>query len=267
MKKMLIYANASSEQAVAEAQNAVKLLTALGAKVYTDVNDLDYGFDCVVSVGGDGTLLRAAKAALKYGVPVLGINLGRLGFMTELEVSEIKLLERLFTHEYKIEKRLLLDARVERGGNTILSGTAINEAVVRAGDRSRLLDLSLCADGKFVSNYRADGILFATPTGSTGYALSAGGPIVEPSVACITTVPLCAHSLAARPVVFGGNTELSVSLSDMSGKNAYISVDGCEGFALGEGDKISITTSEDSLKLIKLGIRSFYEQLGTKMKF
>ncbi len=267
MKKMLIYANMSNEQALCEAENTKKLLTELGAQVYTDIAQLDYGFDCVISIGGDGTLLRAARAALPFGVPVLGINYGRLGFMTELEASEIKLLSRLFTHEYKIEKRLLLEAVVIRDGKEFLRGTAINEAAIRSGDMSRMIDLSLHANGKFVESYRADGLILSTPTGSTGYALSAGGPIVEPHVECIMAVPLCAHGLGARPIVFSAETELLVSLSQMSGKNAYISLDGREGVALCENDKIQVLRSEECLKLIKLESRSFYEQLGAKMKF
>ncbi len=267
MKKIFLYVNTSSEQAKNEARSLEKFLAAHGANIYTDKAELDYSFDCMISVGGDGTFLRAARAALRFGIPVLGINLGRLGFMTELEASETKLLERLFTREYKIEKRMLLDVEVIRNGETVVKDFAINEAVIRMGSLSRMLDLKLNAHGRAVSQYRADGILFSTPVGSTGYALSAGGPIMEPHMNSITTVPICAHGLDARPIVFSKETELSVTLSNMKGKNAYISIDGMEGVELTDEDVVKVEGSEDELKIIKISSRSFYDQLGTKLKF
>lgn len=225
------------------------------------------GFDLVVSIGGDGTFLSAAKLAKEAGIPVLGINLGTLGFMTELEACETELLERLFSGRFTLEKRMLLTASIIRGGKRLFEAEAINEAVLRMGDRSRILDITLYAGGDYVTEYRADGLLAATPTGSTGYALSAGGPIVAPEVNCVIVVPLCAHSLSSRPIVFRHDTKLSLALSGMKNKNAYLSVDGSAGVPVLEGDEMLIEESQNSLSVVKLSDRSFYEQLSRKMRF
>lgn len=223
--------------------------------------------DYIISVGGDGTFLHAAALAIANDVPILGVNLGRLGFMADVEITEIASLENLFTGKFVCEKRSLIETKVVRQGKVILEGISVNEAVLHMGNTSRILDICVKANDKLVNNYRADGIIVATPTGSTGYSLSCGGPIVEPSFECITLVPICAHSLTARPIVFSKDKVLHLSVSNMLDKNAYLSFDGNQGFSILEGDDITCKISSKTLAAIKLNQRSFYDTLSDKLKF
>lgn len=219
--------------------------------------------DIVISIGGDGTLIHVAKTAALFGKPVLGINTGRLGFLTRMEQNEISQLSRLFTGDYVIEKRMMLEFQNTSAASGSKKYTALNDVVLSRGALSRIVDLSIFCDGAPVSQYRADGLVFSTPSGSTAYSLSAGGPIVEPDMECIVMSPICPHSLYARSMVFSPNHEISVKTSFERSNDAYITIDGVEGFPIAPGDLISVRMSKEYAKLISLDI-SFFEILSKK---
>lgn len=219
--------------------------------------------DVVIAIGGDGTIIHAAKHAVEVDKPLLGINVGRLGFMAGLEMSELSELSGLKDESYSIEKRMMLECVhvIENEENTYL---ALNDVVVSNGALSRIVELDISCDGKKIITYRADGIIISTPTGSTAYALSAGGPVIEPSINCISLTPICPHSLLSRTVIFKKNSLLSVKGSPLNLHPIYITVDGVEGAMLKEQDSLSVHQSKKTVKLILLKDRSFYEVLSNK---
>ena len=194
--------------------------------------------DLMVCFGGDGTILHAAKDAQSYGVPILGVNLGSVGFMAELETSELSQLGRLVQNSYKLEERMMLDVAVIREGREVHRDVALNDTVITKGAVARVIDLDVRADGIQTSRFSGDGLIVATPTGSTAYSLSAGGPIVEPTVENIIISPICPHTLRARSLVLDGQRVVTVRMSKNSRKTAYLSVDGGKAFRLGGSDQV-----------------------------
>ena len=221
--------------------------------------------DILIVLGGDGTILEAARRATHRGTPILGVNLGRLGYMAELELSELDLLKKLFTGDYEIEKRAML--RIElRAGNEMRSFCyALNDAVISNGSVSRIIDLELSDGGVPVTTYRADGLIIASPTGSTAYSMSAGGAIVDPRVPCICVTPICPHSFIARPLVFSDQAVLEVRNICAREKMLYLTVDGRMNFELYRNQVVRITKSNKETKLIRLKSSGFYRKLRQKM--
>ncbi|MBM6919701.1 NAD(+)/NADH kinase [Phocea massiliensis] len=219
--------------------------------------------DLFLSVGGDGTMIQSAKQAVLFDKPILGINAGRLGFMAGLEADELSLLSKLVTGEYRTQKRMMLDCvhHTKQGDTSYL---ALNDIVVSNGGLSRMVDISVsCANAGPIS-YRADGVILSTPTGSTAYALSAGGPLIDPSVDSIGLTAICPHSLMTRPAVFSPDTVLIVRPSPINRNSVYLTVDGNEGEELLTGDYIEVKRSERVVKLISLKDTGFYETLRKK---
>ena len=223
------------------------------------------GADMMVCFGGDGTILHAAKDAERHRIPVLGVNLGSVGFMAELETDQLELLERLVKKDYIMEERMMLDVTVRRGGKTVCRDTALNDAVVSKGTVARIVELSVKADGALIGRFPGDGVIVATPTGSTAYSMSAGGPIVEPTADNIIVTPICPHLLHSRSFVLGGERTVSVILDENSGKTACLSVDGGRAFRLKPGDQVEIRRSRYRPRLIKLTGRSFYTVMDQKL--
>ena len=221
--------------------------------------------DILVCFGGDGTILHAAKDANAYEMPILGVNMGSVGFMAELENGELSQLSKLAQGTYTIEARMMLDVKVDRGGRTIFQDVALNDAVVTKGAVARVIDLAVYGDRVLISELAGDGVILSTPTGSTGYAMSAGGPIVEPTAENIIFTPICAHSLHAKAVVLGSERLISVRLGKDSRKSAYLSVDGGRAFKLTAGDRVEVAKARSQTKLVKLTGRSFYEVLNHKL--
>lgn len=221
--------------------------------------------DVLVCFGGDGTILHAAKDANAYGVPILGVNMGSVGFMAELESGELSQLGKLAQGKYTIEARMMLNVTVNRGGRVIFQDVALNDAVVTKGAVARVIDLAVYGDKVLISELAGDGVILSTPTGSTGYAMSAGGPIVEPTAENIIFTPICAHSLHAKAVVLGSERLISVRLGKDSRKSAYLSVDGGRAFKLMAGDRVEVTKAQNRTRLVKLTGRSFYEVLNQKL--
>ena len=224
------------------------------------------GADFLVCFGGDGTILHAAKDASSFGVPIVGVNLGSVGFMAELEQGELDKLSRLTSGEYALENRMLLDVRVVREGRTLFRSTALNDAVVTKGAVARIIDLEVYGDKILISNIYGDGVIMATPTGSTAYSLSAGGPIVEPTAENIIMTPISAHTLQAKAMVLDKNRRIEVTVPRQSRKTAYLSVDGGKAFKLISGDTVEIGRSRRALSLVKLSGKSFYELISHKLE-
>ena len=221
--------------------------------------------DVLVCFGGDGTILHAARDANPYNVPVLGINLGSVGFMAELEQSELSLLSRLANGKYHIERRMMLDVAVRREGRKIFSETALNDAVVTKNAVGRVLDLEITGDRSPLASFSGDGVIIATPTGSTAYSLAAGGPIVEPTAENTIMTPICAHSLHAKPFVLDSARTVGVRIAPGSRKTAFLSVDGGRAFKIQPGDWVECRKSEQTTRLIRLTGRSFYERINQKL--
>ena len=219
------------------------------------------GCDVVITVGGDGTILHHGKAAARLNKPLLGINTGRLGFMTSLEIGELDNLSRLSSEDYNISSRMLLD--VEIGGDTFL---ALNDAVLYKNVNSKMPEFKISVNGSVVSEIRADGMILSTPTGSTAYALSAGGPIIEPLLDCIEFTQLCAHSLFGRPMIFSAEHPVAVEFEGAPNHQAvFVSVDGEEGKELKAGETAVIRKSGLRLPLIDLKGGSFYNAVRNKL--
>ena len=221
--------------------------------------------DLLLCFGGDGTILHAAKDALAHDIPVLGVNMGSGGFMAELEHGELDQLTRLAEGRYTVEHRMLLDVSVRRGRDVPYRDLALNDAVITKGAVARVIDLSVRGDGVPVYEYSGDGVVLATPTGSTAYSMSAGGPIVEPTAENILVTPICAHSLHAKPLVMGRDRVVSVRVGRQGRKTAYLSVDGGRAFRLGGGDVVEVRRSRRVTRLVRLTGHSFYENINQKL--
>lgn len=223
------------------------------------------GTDVLVCFGGDGTILHAAHDAVPYGIPVLGINLGSVGFMAELEQNELSLLSRLPEKKYQIERRMMLDVTVRRDGKRIFTETALNDAVIVKGSVARMLDLDISADRTMISSFSGDGVVIATPTGSTAYCMAAGGPIIEPTSENTIMAPICAHSLHAKPFVLDSRRTVGVRIASGSRKTAFLSVDGGRAFKILPGDWVECRKSSRHTQLIRLTGRGFFEQIHKKL--
>lgn len=221
--------------------------------------------DVLVCFGGDGTILHAAHEANARGIPVLGVNLGSIGFMAELEHGELSLLSRLAGGKFGIERRMMLDVCVRREGRVVFEQQALNDAVVTKGAVARVLDLEVTGDRVTISSFTGDGLVVATPTGSTAYSMAAGGPIVEPTAANIIIAPICAHSLHAKPFVLDAGRAVGVRLTPGGKKTAYLSVDGGRAFRVGPGDWVECRRSRQTTQMVKLTGRSFYERINQKL--
>lgn len=221
--------------------------------------------DMLICFGGDGTILHAAKDANAFHVPVLGVNLGSVGFMAELEQGELSMLSRLAAGKYTVEDRMMLDVTVRREGKTVYSDLALNDAAVTKGAVARVVDLEVYGDKVLISGFSADGVVVSTPTGSTAYAMSAGGPIVEPTAENIIVTPICPHALSARSFVLSRGRTVSVKLGKLTRKTAYLSVDGGKAFRLGGSDTVELRESQSKTRLVRVTGRSFYEILNHKL--
>lgn len=222
------------------------------------------GCDMAIALGGDGTIVHVAKAAAQTGCSVLGINAGHLGFLAGLEANELDALPALLQEEYTVDERALLEVTVRTADGQI-TRYAMNEAVLSRGGLSRLVDVTVCADGGEVLSCRGDGVIIATPTGSTAYSLSAGGPVVDPSVDCVLLTPVCPHSLDSRPRIWPGGVTLTARATAADGAPAYVTVDGEENIPLLPDSTVTVRRAEVSARLLQLQGDSFYERLRRKL--
>ncbi len=222
--------------------------------------------DVIITIGGDGTIIRFAKRAARDGKAVLGINAGRVGYLANIEQNEYNLLQKLKTGEYTIEERMMLGITVKENGNVIGEYEALNDAVISSGYLSRIIDVTASVDGGDVITYHADGLIAATPTGSTAYSMSAGGPVIDPSMKCVCLTPICSHSLAAKPILIGGDKEIKLKAFSKKRTDIYLSVDGRKMVNVKPFTEIYISQSKNAVKLVRINDRSFYKTLSLKFR-
>lgn len=232
---------------------------------FADRKELFSLCDVAIAIGGDGTTLNVAKKAAACGKHILGINAGRLGFMSGLEKDELSLLEYVVNSDYTIDERMMLKAEYIKHGKVVSSYHCLNDAVISRGNFARLIDIKISCDGRKVMDLRADGVIISTPTGSTAYSMAAGGPVVSPDASCIIATPICPHSLMDRSIVFSVDNELIVSADNDKNESPVLTIDGQEAVNLDFGSKVKITKSEMTAKLIKLKPDNFYEILNRKI--
>lgn len=222
--------------------------------------------DAVICFGGDGTILHMAKAATRHRIPLLGVNIGTMGFIAELESSELELLRKLADNDFTLDSRLMLDVSIRRDRDLIFHDIALNDVTVTKGAVARVVHLNVCCDGVQAMEFGGDGLIVSTPTGSTAYNLSAGGSIVEPDARNILITPICAHDVFSRCIVASDKRTVSVQLSSKARRNAYLSVDGGKAFRMNANDVAQIRVSNLETRLIRLKERSFYDIINNKFK-
>ena len=228
-------------------------------------SDMEMQIDCAIVIGGDGTLIQVSRKLVFHNIPILGVNLGTLGYLTEVEVKNIEeAIDQLIAGDYTIEKRMMLYGKIGKNKREI----ALNDIVVARKGHLHIMELNIYVNGEFLNAYHADGLIISTPTGSTAYSLSAGGPIVEPTAAMILLTPICSHALNKSSIVFSAGDEIVIEIGKNRGasEGVAVSFDGLEGAMLEGGERIVIRRARETTKLIKLSNTSFRETLREKMK-
>lgn len=221
--------------------------------------------DAAVVLGGDGTMLRIARAAAQNDVPLLGVNVGHVGFMTELEPGELGEMEKLFDGYSSIDSRMMLHVSVIRNQRVVYENDALNDIVIAKGTAFRVVRVCISADDEEVTSFNGDGVIVATPTGSTAYGLSAGGPVIEPSAENMAVIPICAHALTAKSFVFSPERRIMLTVSCEGGSEVFVSADGGQSFAVRPDDRVIITRSPLRTRLVRLKGISFYKILQQKL--
>ncbi len=269
MKNISIITNADKDKELVYTNKIKSLLPKdINIKVATvtdDIYDAMKAADAAIVLGGDGTILPCANPGAELNVPILGINLGTLGFLAAVEKTETEYaIEKLLSGDYTIDERLMLDADVIRNGKVICTYTALNDIVVSCSSVRRIISTEVYVDDSFVARYDGDGVIFATPTGSTGYNLSAGGPIVDTELCSGVITPICPHGCFSTSIVIPSQKTVKVCLKDNFDKKSILTADGQQGFELEREDVLEIKASKKKTKLIKVYDRSLYEALSIK---
>lgn len=233
----------------------------------TSAQEMSAKMDMLIVLGGDGTLLAAARQFIECEVPILAVNLGGMGFMTSVTLDQaIPLLEQVLAGKHRISPRIMLKAELTRNGQVIERHQALNDAVVSKGALSRMLDFDLSVNAQFLGRYRADGLIVSTPTGSTAYSLAAGGPILYPVLQAFVLTPICPHMLTNRPLVLPDSVQLELDLSALE-EQAYLTLDGQIGHELQRGDRISISKSPFRVNLVRPQEQTYYKVLRNKLRW
>ncbi|MDZ4732474.1 MAG: NAD(+)/NADH kinase [Nitrospirota bacterium] len=223
--------------------------------------------DVLLVLGGDGTMLNAARLAGERSIPILGVNMGGLGFLTEVRLDNLyPSLERVFANDFVLDERLMLRTHIHRHGETVAQGVVLNDVVISKGTLARMIELKIAIQGRFVTNLRGDGLIVSSPTGSTAYSLSAGGPIIDPAVQSLILTPICPHTLTHRPLIVPGNAEIDVTLTSKD-DGAMATLDGQVGVSITQGDTVVIQTSEHRTRLIRFPESNYYDVLREKLKW
>ena len=285
MKNVIVTPNPYRDQNFRTARDAMEILKKAGMQVklclpfevdrtcdlpkdlhFTRLDREMQTADLVVCFGGDGTILHMAKSATRRGIPLLGVNIGTMGFMAELESTELDKLALLGTDSFTIESRRMLDVTVQRDRDIIFHDISLNDVVITKGAVARIVYLTVKCDGVQALECGGDGLIVATPSGSTAYSFSAGGPIVEPEAENILITPICAHEMGARCIVASDRRVVTVELARNARRNAYLSVDGGKALRLNMGDVTTVRRSKLEAKLVRLKQRSFYDVVNAKFK-
>lgn len=231
---------------------------------FSDIHKEIRNADLLICFGGDGTILHSSKIATEHGLPILGVNIGTMGFIAELEAGEMDLLRRIPKGEYTVEERSMLDVSVLGGKQTLFHETALNDVVITKGAIARVIQMAIRCDGVEASAFSGDGVIVCTPTGSTAYSMSAGGPIIEPAAKNILITPICAHAIQAKSIVVSPERVVSIRVGKVGRHNAFLSVDGGRAFRLSAGDEIVVRSSEKVTRLVRVKNTSFFDILNKK---
>ncbi len=233
---------------------------------FTDISTAVKNSDAVIAIGGDGTILHSGKIAAKYSKPILGINAGRLAFMAGLERHELDLLEKLFSGDYAVDKRMMLEVLVfDESGFCTKRFNCINDAVFSRLNNRTIIEVSVESNGKLVNNYWGDGVIFSTPTGSTAYSLSAGGPVVNPTIESIILTPICTHALFSHSIIFRKDERMTVYATKSDESGLCVSCDGEEPVSIGCGCTVVVQSAQSAAEFIRIKSDSFIEILNSKM--
>ena len=227
------------------------------------LRDVDQPITLAIVIGGDGTVLNVVRDLNSRAIPLLGVNLGTMGFMTSLEPEDIGLIVNAAKGEYRLSRRMMIDISLSRGEEVVFEGSALNDAYIHGYGDSIILH-AMC-DGQTITSFSGDGIIFSTPTGSTGYSLSAGGPVVEPETENIIVTPICAHTMVSRSFVLGPERVASVTATRLHDRRAYLSVDGYVSADIRKDDLLTVRKSEKKVLFADLGAKSFYENTYEKL--
>lgn len=282
MKRVAFLPTVRKEQDILYTGSAINEFLKCGAEVMLEPQFADMHFgsnikyddadiicrvcDLIVVLGGDGSILRASQYALKYDKPLLGINLGRIGYMAELEKDELSYISKIFEDKFSIENRMTLSVSIFKCDGTMLDlGNALNDVIVSRGSYTHCADFRLLADGKDVRNFRADGLIFATPTGSTAYSMAAGGSVLDPTLECICATPVCPISRYACPIIFSSASKLSVAHCDERIEKLCLAIDGEKAAELSLGDILTVKRSDYSVKMLSVKNSGFFETLNNKI--
>ena len=280
MNRILIITNSYKDKDLAVTKEIIAFLEEKNVKcanVCTEVQPGDINIpkefedsDCFIVLGGDGTLIHAARVAVSKKIPLIGVNLGTVGYLCELESGDLKSsLEKLINNEFSYEKRMMLSGDVYLEGKKKFSDVALNDIVIHRGGELKLLDYIIYVNGEHLYTYSSDGIILSTPTGSTGYSMSAGGPIVEPGAELIVITPINPHSLNGKSIIISADDEVIIEIGAGRRKEvekAQVTFDGRESVALQSGDRIKISKSENVVEIINISNISFLKTLRKKMK-
>ena len=226
----------------------------------------DEVIDLAIVVGGDGTMLNVARNLSRHDVPAIGVNMGRLGFLTDIAIADIEpSLEAILSGDYHIENRTMLQCAVNREGDELYSGIALNDIVISKGNTGRLIEFEIRVNGQYVSQPRSDGLILSTPTGSTAYALSAGGPIIFPNLPVIGMSPICPHTLSNRPIVLDENAVIEISSLHSRESRPTLALDGVMGLKFEGGEAVTIRKAPKKLKLVRINGFNYFETLYSKL--
>lgn len=233
--------------------------------VLTDLNEGLKSAEALICFGGDGTILHSSKLAMRRGIPILGVNIGTVGFMAELESGEMQLLARLADDDFTLDERMTIFVRLVHEGRVVYRDTALNDAVITKGAVARVIQTAVFLDGVEAMNFSGDGLIAATPTGSTAYSMSAGGPIVEPQADNIILTPICAHILQPRSLIASPQRRVEIQVGRINRRNAFLSVDGGKAMRVYTGDRILLEMGNQKTKLLKLKNTTFFDIVKSKL--
>ena len=282
MEKIAIFAKVHDPRCQGVAKELIRWLEARGLVPLVDTHlarhlscgtgitdaEIPNEADLVVVLGGDGTLISVARLVGDRRVPILGVNLGSLGFLTEITLDELyPVLESCLAGEHRISERMMLDVAVERDGAEVARHQVLNDMVINKGALARIIDLETHVNQYYLTTFKADGLIISSPTGSTGYSLSAGGPIIHPTLNCLVITPICPHTLTNRPLVVADDTLITVTVTSLQDEDVYLTLDGQVGLELKCGDTLRVRRAQFSTRLITSRSKDFFEVLRAKLKW
>jgi NAD+ kinase len=285
MKKIAIFAKVHDPRCLGIAQELTEWLAARGVTATVEDHlskrlrgpsvtetaqrsEIANDADLVVVLGGDGTLIAAARSVGDREAPILGVNLGSLGFLTEITLDELyPAVQRCLDGEFEVSERMMLVASVQREGEVIGEHRVLNDVVINKGALARIIDMETSVDGHYLTTFKADGLIVSTPTGSTGYSLSANGPIIHPALECISVTPICPHTLTNRPLVVARDAQISIGIDAGVDEAVFLTLDGQVGMKLTCGDRIQICRSGHVTRLVQSRSKDYFEVLRTKLKW